>query len=117
MKLIDSPSDNKSLVPRLHQLLEPFFEIPFVIGAQVFNFSCLATLVPTNYNVLASGRAGNEDSDIEQLFPPPTFCPLLTGLVRLAHLVLDQGIWEGGGTNGRGRGQYLIWGGWEGALM
>ena len=46
-----------------------------------------------------------------------TFCPLLTGLVRLAHLVLDQGLWEGGGTNGTGRGQYLIWEGWEGVLM
>ena len=61
-------------------------------------------------------RPGNEDSDIEQLFlPASSFCPLLTGLVRLAHLVLDQGLWEGGGTNGTGRGWYLIWVGWKGS--
>ena len=33
---------------------------------------------------------------LNNFFSPPTFCPLLTGLVRLAHLVLDQGLWEGG---------------------
>ena len=79
MKLIDSLSDNKFLVPWLHQLLESFFEIPFVIAAQVFNFSCQATLVPTNYNALASGRLVMKTLILNNFFSPLNFLPTLNG--------------------------------------
>ena len=34
---------------------------------------------------------------LNNFFSAPTFCSLLTGLVRLPHLVLDQGLWDAGG--------------------
>ena len=71
-----------------------------------------------NYTAACSaGRVVMKTLILNNFFSAPTFCSLLTGLVRLAHLVLDQGLWgrEGGGErNGNeGRVLYMIWEGWK----
>ena len=73
-----------------------FCKIPFVIRALSIFPARPPLFRPQLHCGLFNGQGGNEDSDIEQLFLRPTFCSLLTGLVRLAHLVLDQGLWDGG---------------------
>ena len=86
-----------------------FCKIPFVIRALSIFPARPPLFRPQLHCGLFSGQGGNEDSDIEQLFLRPTFCSLLTGLVRLAHLVLDQGRGWGERNDNEEKWLCMIW--------
>ena len=86
-----------------------FCKIPFVIRALSIFPARPPLFRPQLHCRLFNGQGGNEDSDIEQLFLRPTFCSLLTGLVRLAHLVLDQGRGWGERNDNEEKWLCMIW--------